>query len=134
MPGPHTTDGLQQGLPGLRYQGLAVTRTATSGGLRLALAGELDLETAPIADRALRDAEHDARELILDLRPLTFMDATGLAMVIEAGERARTAGRRFVVSVRSTGIHRLFELTRADRDLEVVVDADVVSFELDGGS
>ena len=122
--GTHTVDVPPREAHSEGSPGLAVTRIATAAGPLVVLSGELDLATAPIADHALREAERDARALVLDLRPLTFMGAAGLTVVLDAAERARAAGRRFVVHVRSTGIRRLFELTRADRRLEIVVDLD----------
>ena len=49
------------------------------------------------------------------------MDAVGLSVVIDAGRRARETGRRFVVWMRSSGVRRLFDLTRAEQSLEIVV-------------
>ena len=104
--------------------GLFITQEEWSGGLRVSVSGELDLGSAWAADEALRRAERGSRLLVIDLRDLTFMDATGLAVVIDAGRRAREAGRRFVVWVPSSGVHRLFELSHAERTLEIVVDPE----------
>lgn len=61
---------------------------------------------------------------MLDLLELTFMDAAGLAVVIDADARAREAGRRLVVRVRSACVRRLLELTRAKRSQEIVADPE----------
>lgn len=98
-----------------------------SGGVRLSMSGELDLGSVWAADDALRRTELDTRMLVLDLRELAFMDAAGLAVVFHAGQRARESDRRFVVWLRSSGVRRLFELSRAERSLEVVVDPDAPS-------
>ena len=104
--------------------GVSITRSAMSGGPWISVTGELDLASARAADEALRQAERDARSLVLDLRELKFMDAAGLAVIIDANVRAREAGRRFVVRVRSSGVRRLLDLTRAERSLEIEMDPD----------
>ena len=76
----------------------------------------------PTAVDALRDGHQHAGDVTLDLRKLTFMDAAGLAVVVNAGHRARRAGRRFVIHVGSPCVRRLLALTRAERTLEIVVD------------
>jgi anti-sigma B factor antagonist len=51
----------------------------------VALIGELDLATAPAVDaqlRELRDVGFD--QLVLDLRSLSFMDSSGLALILRA--------------------------------------------------
>jgi anti-sigma B factor antagonist len=54
------------------------------GGARLTLRGELDLGTAAQLEQALREANGD---VVLDLRGLTFMDSTGVRVLLEAAER-----------------------------------------------
>ena len=115
-------------LAGDQAPGLFITHEEMAGGVRLTVSGEMDLGSMWAADDALRRAERDTRLLVLDLRDLTFMDAAGLAVVIHAGQRARGTGRRFVVWLRSSGVRRLFELSRAERTLEIVVDPDVPTF------
>jgi anti-anti-sigma factor len=53
------------------------------GTCRLTLRGELDLGTAEQLERALADAGDD---VVLDLRGLTFMDSTGVRMLLEAAD------------------------------------------------
>ena len=112
--------------------GLSITRSATSGGPWISVTGELDLASVRAVDEALRQAERGARSLVLDLRELTFMDAAGLAVILDANIRAREADRRFVVRVRSTCVRRLLDLTRAERSLEIVIDPDAPTFSHNG--
>ena len=128
MSSRRTIDELPLDLGGEQASGLFITQHETPGGVRVSVSGELDLGSMWAADDALRRAERDTRLLVLDLRDLGFMDAAGLAVVIHAGQRARASGRRFVVWVRSSGVRRLFELSRAERSLEIVVDPDLPTF------
>jgi anti-sigma B factor antagonist len=52
----------------------------------VALAGELDMSTAPELEEAIRSCAEAADELILDLSGLTFMDSSGLRAIL-GGER-----------------------------------------------
>jgi anti-sigma B factor antagonist len=54
-------------------------------GRRLTLRGELDLGTAGQLESALAAAQGP---VLLDLRKLTFMDSTGVRVLLEAAERA----------------------------------------------
>ncbi len=51
--------------------------------------GELDLATTPEVEQAFAAAIADGmREIVLDLRELTFMDSTGLRALAQASARA----------------------------------------------
>jgi anti-anti-sigma factor len=60
------------------------------GGQRVALRGELDLATAGHLETALSEA---SRPVVLDLTRLTFMDSTGVRVLLEAAERSPGALR-----------------------------------------
>ena len=102
---------------------LSITRSEAPGGPCVSMTGELDLASASAAHDALREAEKDERYVTLDLRELAFIDAVGLAVVIDANARARRAGHRLVVRIRPGSVSRLFELSRMEQSLEVVVDS-----------
>jgi RND superfamily putative drug exporter len=97
--------------------------------MRIELAGELDLATAGQLRARLEELETEKPELlVLDLRPLRFMDSTGLREVIGAVRRARTEERK-VALVKSHGpIESILGLTRVDEVTETVDDPAVVGF------
>ncbi len=74
--------------------------------------GELDFETVTVVEERL-DELLDAgfREVVLDLRRLTFMDSTGLHLIIRTVGRADGDGTRFVLIPGPPTIQRLFDLT-----------------------
>ena len=91
----------------------------------VALTGELDLSTAPQVEEALTDAEEKGPALIrLDLRGLTFMDSTGLRVVLAADGRARKEARRFEVFPGPPQVHRVFRIALLDRRLVFVDPPD----------
>ena len=57
--------------------------------VRITAAGELDLATASQLDAALTEAEGVARRVEVDLRALTFMDSSGINLLMRHAGRAR---------------------------------------------
>jgi anti-anti-sigma factor len=68
---------------------------------RVTASGELDIETAP----QLRAAIDGAPELTLDLRDVTFIDSTGLSLLIELAQ----SGKELTI-LPSESVTRLAEL------------------------
>lgn len=56
--------------------------------VRLVVRGELDLATADSLDARLAALADRKRPVLLDLRPLSFMDSSGLRSLMLARERA----------------------------------------------
>jgi anti-sigma B factor antagonist len=82
--------------------------------------GELDLDTAPLLDEelgALRRAGAD--RLALDMRSLTFMDSTGLRLIIRWDSAARDEGFEFAIVPGIEVVQRVFRLTGMDEHLSV---------------
>ena len=102
---------------------LDVTTERQEDQTRIVLVGELDIASTESLEQELATFEGDSGgTLVLDLRRVEFMDSTGLRAVIAADERARSAGRRFVVVRGSSAVERLFNVTQLDRRLEIVDD------------
>ena len=85
----------------------------------VAVVGEVDLATAPRLSAAL--GEHgDAEVLVADLTATTFIDSTGVRVLIEADRRCAGSGTRFVVLVDDGPVLRVLELCELDRWISVV--------------
>jgi anti-anti-sigma factor len=84
------------------------------------VAGELDIATAQQLEPALRAAEIRARRVVLDLRELTFMDSSGVHVIVDASNRARRTGRQLVLVRGPSHIDRLFALTDTSNDVKIV--------------
>lgn len=92
--------------------------------VRVILAGELDMASAPHLEHALRSIESEApAQLFLDLDDLRFIDSTGLHVILAAHERAREVGRRLALICGQRAVLQVFELTDTDRSLEILEDA-----------
>src|SRR3954452_13397439 len=98
-----------------------VTIERRDSALHLALSGELDTSTAPRLEDDLHRVEAERPELIvLDLRDLSFLDSTGLRLLIMADARAKKEGRRLAIGRGNEMIQRVLHVTRLDERLEVV--------------
>jgi len=103
---------------------LRVIRASTPRGVLLAIRGELDLATAPILEARLRAADvEEHSELALDLNDLSFVDATGLKVILNAHRRAARRGGQVTLVNPSSDIRRLLALTALDLTLDVSPDS-----------
>jgi anti-anti-sigma factor len=85
------------------------------------LAGELDLATAAAVEHELRRVElTDAHVTAIDLRELTFIESTGIRLILEAYMRSSEGGHRLVVVRGSEAIQRLFRTCDVERRLPFV--------------
>jgi anti-sigma B factor antagonist len=75
---------------------------------RIVLVGELDLATAPRLAEALRTL---TTHVVVDLRQLTFIDSTGLQLLLRGNEAARRRELRFGLIAGPPAVQRIFELT-----------------------
>ncbi len=65
--------------------GLIVESTHADGRVLVELRGEIDVASAAEAERELAEAQALApREIVVDLQHLTFMDSTGVRILIQA--------------------------------------------------
>jgi anti-anti-sigma factor len=90
--------------------------------------GELDMATSPDLRAALREpAVTEATSVVLDLRAVTFMDSSGLGIIVGQHKRARERGSRFAVAVAGAdNVARILSLSGLDEVLEIVGDPDEV--------
>ncbi len=81
------------------------------GTLVVVLHGELDVATAPRIEDALASRRDDERDVVVDLRELTFVDSTGLRSLLRVRAVADGAGGRLVLVPGPPEVQRVFELT-----------------------
>jgi anti-anti-sigma factor len=99
----------------------------SEAGLVVAPSGEIDLWTAPRVTAALSSYEGPDGALVLDLRAVTFMDSSGLGLIVEAQRRARERSFRFVVAIEGTSdVHRILEISGMAKVIELVDDPAAV--------
>ena len=84
---------------------------STDGGSTLVrISGELDLATVPVVERELDAIAHEPpARVVFDLSAVSFMDSSGIAMLLRVAERAesvtvRNASVPVQTVIRATGL------------------------------
>ena len=105
MPGPDRRSPARK-----RRQLLINTRRHWDLATDIALLGELDLASADELDGVIRDAEEtDVGWIVVDLSGVSFIDSTGLSVLLKA--KRRSDGRlRYIPSCHDS-VTRLLQLT-----------------------
>jgi anti-anti-sigma factor len=86
---------------------LEIVATQEPFGLRLA--GEIDMATAPALQEALLLALADGRPVTVDMRDVTFIDSSGLKVVV-ASAAETPSGEPLTVKNPSAAVRRVLEL------------------------
>lgn len=85
------------------------------------IAGELDASTASYLYDALSDLElADARHVVIDLAKVTFMDSTGLSVLVTEHKRLEHDNGKLTIFSPPSSIRRLFEITGLTKTLDIV--------------
>lgn len=99
---------------------LTVDSRRTAEGPLLVPSGELDIDSAPVLDEALRRAADAETPVTVDLRELTFMDSTGLHLLVDAATRLERSGGSLTLVRGRPEVQRVFEITGLDARLAFV--------------
>ncbi|WP_410606617.1 STAS domain-containing protein [Amycolatopsis sp. lyj-109] len=99
---------------------LRVTAHDADGAVVLAVAGEVDLFSAPVLGDAVTTALADAPELlVIDLSEVSFLASIGITALLEARREAGTATRVRIVAPAGGVVNRTLELTGLHEALAV---------------
>jgi anti-anti-sigma factor len=102
--------------------------TDESFGRLASLTGEIDLSTVEEAGARLRDAIGDSDGTVaVDLREVSFLDSSGLRLLLQLNQELTDSGRRLVVVQGPRRVARVFELTGAESELDVVAEPAEIS-------
>jgi len=83
------------------------------------VSGELDLYSSPDLERRLEElAAANVGRVVLDLAGVSFIDSTGLSVIISAVKRIRTIGGDLVLRSPSPNTVKLLEITGLDRVIQ----------------
>src|SRR5947208_16906453 len=78
----------------------------------IALTGELDIDTAhKLTDTITTGTRNGARELLIDLRALEFLDSSGLRALVSAEAQAQETGCALVLVRGPSAVQAVFDLT-----------------------
>jgi anti-sigma B factor antagonist len=89
--------------------------------LLVAVVGEFDLGSTAEFDRVLAEVAGDSLGSVeIDLRKVTFIDSTGLRMLVETERKARQRGIDVRIVRGGHAVQRVFQLTGLDKVLPLV--------------
>lgn len=107
---------------------LDITSHDADGWTVIAVAGEVDLASAPDLQRSVEDAlAAGAQRLILDLRSVTFMDSTGLRVLLTTHQRLQESGGSLALVAAEGPVTRLMSLTGVDQRIPVAATVETVT-------
>ena len=91
---------------------LEVTTQDSGGHVTVSLKGELDLSSVGKVEEELERVEKDGPAvLVLDLSQLSFLDSTGLGVMVGALKRVRTNNGELALVCSESRILKVFEIT-----------------------
>jgi anti-sigma B factor antagonist len=92
-------------------------------GIVVIAKGEIDLATSPQLRDALTHPDAHAATVVLDLREVTFIDSSGLGVIVGQQKRAQEHDERFSVAVGgAAAVQRILELSGLVKVLDIVSD------------
>jgi len=103
---------------------LDVEVSAEGPDLCIVLTGEVDPHTAPRVEGEVRAGllSPIVETLTIDLRGVSFMDSSGLRVLISAHRSMRERGGKLVLRAPSPTVSRLLEITQLAGEIEIQKD------------
>jgi len=87
---------------------LAITDIDMNG---VALRGEIDAHTAPDVAERFSTLPSGRDDIVIDMAEVSFMDSSGLRVLLDLHQRAGEAGRRLVLLTPSQSVTKLLEVS-----------------------
>lgn len=100
---------------------MQITADYGAGRLTIHLAGELDHHGAREGMAAIERLldEYMPRDAVLDLSALTFMDSSGIALILKTERRMRSSGGRACIANPSSQPRRVLDASGIERMIPV---------------
>lgn len=91
----------------------------------LQLEGEIDLHVSPgVADSLRSMVEKKPKVLVVDLAKVTYLDSSGLAVLIDAMQNVQEYGGRFAVANVQESVKHILEIARLDQVFQIFDTVD----------
>src|SRR5438128_1683906 len=91
----------------------------------LRLEGEIDLHVSPAIAESLRAMiEKKPRQLIVDLARVTYVDSSGVAVLIEGMQNTKEYGGKFALVGLQEAVRSIFEIARLDQVFRIFPTVD----------
>lgn len=91
----------------------------------LPLEGEIDLHVSPEVAKSLRTmTAKKPKEVVIDLTKVTYLDSSGLAVLIEGMQNVQEYGGRFAVAGVQESVKHIFDIARLDQVFQMFSTVD----------
>lgn len=97
-------------------RGVKVEKGVHNGVRVLSFSGEVDLHTAPVMKETIyKTLEEGVKDIILDLGGISFMDSSGLGVLVGTLKRVRSAGGSVCLICFRDSVLKVLRLTGLDQ-------------------
>ena len=91
----------------------------------LPLDGEIDLHVSPEVAASLRTMiENKPKHVVIDLTKVTYLDSSGLAVLIEGMQNVQEYGGKFAVAGLQESVKHIFDIARLDQVFRIFPTVD----------
>jgi anti-sigma B factor antagonist len=99
---------------------MQIETTSSSDRQVLMVSGEVDLATSPDLDVAIIAAlESGTESLVIDLTKVTFMDSSGLGVIVRGLKRCREADKDLDLVISNERVLKVFGITGLDQVIPI---------------
>jgi anti-sigma B factor antagonist len=110
--------------PGGPARPFAVDASAADFGTLVDVAGEVDIATSSKLRAALAARPRTGGLLVMDLTAVTFLDSSGLSVILDLQREAAAAGEQLAVVCPPGAARLLFEVAGVDTELPLYATRD----------
>ncbi|MDP9294307.1 MAG: STAS domain-containing protein [Actinomycetota bacterium] len=96
---------------------LEIGTESVGGRVKITVSGELELASAPVLAAELRRHTRSGQPVELDLRSVSFMDSSGIQLLIDAHRGAEDTPGSLRIAQASAAVRRLLGLVGMERFL-----------------
>ena len=91
----------------------------------LPLTGEIDLHVSPAVAESLRALiAKKTKQIIVDFTKVTYVDSSGLAVLIEGMQNVQEYGGKFALAGVQESVKHIFDIARLDQVFQIFADVD----------
>lgn len=92
----------------------------TGGAAVVKLAGEVDMSHSPGVHQALVEVlENRPGRLVIDLTEVSYMDSSGVGILVDALRRVRVSGGKLVLAAVAPRVLSVLQITKLDQFFEM---------------
>ena len=89
------------------------------------LEGEIDLHVSPGISASMKSLiAEKPKQLVVDLSRVSYIDSSGLAVLIEGMQNVAGYGGKFALAGLQEGVRPIFEIARLDQVFRIYPDVD----------